>query len=271
MFKVLFLCFSIYFFFLASFPAFSTTAADSQVNLSGSVEEFTLNLSGSIAPYASLVLTSENNPIASVVADADGNFSFSNISITEGFSRFCLDGIDIKKIGESYTCFTVPPAKANILMSDIFLAPIIGLQRDNIKEGQEAIISGYSLPNSNISIHLGTNVYPTKANNSGYFIFSTKIQKAGKYEIFAGSEYNNKKSLKPAKTLVLSAFSTMDREDKPSVFVLLSIFFICVLIFVIVIKFKWYKFINKSCFSHLFSLFPKVKTKDLHHAWFIGY
>src|ERR1035437_3160478 len=94
-----------------------------------SVGEFYLNLSGFVSPFASIVLSSDGVLMRTTIADEKGNFSIPQVLIKMGFSHFCLDAIDFKRIGESYTCFTIPPATDSVTMNNIFLPPTLGLSR----------------------------------------------------------------------------------------------------------------------------------------------
>ena len=93
----------------AQILSYPTGTASTQVE--GTVGQFFLNLYGFISPFASVVLSSNGSYITGVTADAQGNFSFTQILINKGFSNFCLDAIDFKRVGESYTCFNIrlPP------------------------------------------------------------------------------------------------------------------------------------------------------------------
>jgi hypothetical protein len=108
------------------------------ITVSASVGEFYLSVSGYIAPFASLVLTSDGVFYRSTVADKFGNFSLTDIEIKAGFSKFCILAKDFHNLGESYTCFSFPPATGDIIMKDIFLPPTLALERSEITSGSNA-------------------------------------------------------------------------------------------------------------------------------------
>ncbi|MBI2075036.1 MAG: hypothetical protein HYT83_04340, partial [Candidatus Levybacteria bacterium] len=123
--------------------------------VTASVGELYLSISGFISPYASVVLTMQDGTfLRASVADEKGNFYISQVLIKRGFSGFCLTAIDFKRLGESTTCIKFPPASANIIMNNIFLPPTLGLSRTEIAEGSTAIAFGYTMPNSIVTLKL---------------------------------------------------------------------------------------------------------------------
>ena len=83
----------------------STRASASlETEVQADVGEFYLNVSGYISPFASIVLNSNGIFMRTTVADKGGNFSISQVRIARGFSSFCLDAVDYKRLGESTTC-----------------------------------------------------------------------------------------------------------------------------------------------------------------------
>lgn len=133
----------VFFLVLSLFNPIGASAASKSgsTQVFGSIGEFYLNISGFISPFASIVMTSDGVFIRAIVADENDNFSISEVLIKKGFSHFCLDAIDFKRIGKSYTCFSFPPAEADITMTDIFLPPTLGLSREEIANGQTRLHS----------------------------------------------------------------------------------------------------------------------------------
>jgi len=263
-----------------------TKKPSANVTVSGSVGTAYLNVSGYIAPYASIVLTSDGVFYRATVADKYGYFSISQVLIKEGFSHFCLEAIDIKRIGESITCFKFPPAKGGIDMKDIFLPPTLGLSRTEIGEGGTVIASGYSMPGAKVTLHLSNGKFlTTTADSSGYYEFKLENIQAGKYELYPTAEYNNKQSLEPTNRAKLTALTLWEQLlafirnlfDKVWRFLAsLSLgplwIGIPIIISIIILVLKiWPEKFTFIYNNRLIALLPGRKKKKLHHSWFIGY
>ncbi len=263
--------------FSLSGPVFSqitrlpTAALPTQVE--ASVGEFYLNLSGYIAPNASIVLTIDGIFARATVADGNGDFYITDVLIKRGFSSFCLDAIDFERLGESYTCFNIPPAQASVTMKDIFLPPTLGLSRTEINEGSSAKAFGYSMPGALVSLYLSNGtVLTTTADPTGYYEFTIKDLKAGNYSLYTRAELNHKQSLEPTKKLKLKSLSWWDQ-------------------FLAFLKNLWdklLKFLTNLALGPLWLLIPLIiliiillikligfhpfeKKRPLHHKWWMGY
>src|ERR1035437_4704496 len=138
---------------LASISLLNASAVSAQVKISSSsavqvqasVGQFYLSLWGYASPFASISLTFDGVFMRATVADEKGNFIISQVLIKAGFTNFCLDAIDFKRLGESYTCFSIPPATGSVTMKDIFLPPTLGLSRTTINVGGRATAFGYKI------------------------------------------------------------------------------------------------------------------------------
>lgn len=249
--KILSFFFTLIFLFnlftFSSFAQVTNPVGKSKVEVSATVGEFDINLSGYITPYASLVMTTTGSTsntgsvgvsgfLRSTVADSNGYFYMTGVAIKRGFADFCLDAIDFERLGESYTCFSFPPADKSITMRDLFLPPTLGLQRTEIAEGTVAIAWGYSMPNALVTLYLGGKEakiakvlgasvdtdYSVKdlayagtgtvkltvvANDKGFYKIPISDLKAGQYNLYAKAKLKEKDSLTPAKQVVLKAIS----------------------------------------------------------------
>lgn len=259
-------------------------------NVSASIGEYYINLSGYIAPNASVVLLSDNVVLRTTVADSNGYFYITGVLINSGLTSFCLDGIDFKRIGESYTCFSVPPAQGNITMNNIFLPPTLGLQRTEITAGQEALAWGYSMPNAAITIHSSDGkIYTVTADATGFYQLSIKINSAGKYQFFAEATYKNSQSHTPDKKIELTALSETQNIVKDgtqninnighflfgvpwAVLFILAPLLVGIVYYLKKLKPEWFTFIDFGSASFLSDLTSKMfHDRKLHHAWFVGY
>lgn len=257
-----------------------------RIQISASVGQYTLSVSGFISPYANVILTMPDGVfIRATVADSAGNFSISDVLIKRGFSGFCLEAIDFKRVGESTTCFSTPPAESSIVMRDLFLPPTLGLYRNQIAAGSTAIAFGYTMPYSTVILHLGSGeVLTTTSDGTGFYRFDIKGLKPGTYELFARAEYHRQLSLSPTKAIVLKALSLLeqllaflrDLLSKIARFITsvglgpLWIGLPIIILIIILILKLWperFTFIYENKLTAIFSR----KPRRLHHWWFVGY
>jgi hypothetical protein len=260
----------------SSFAQLKSPSGSMKTNVKATVGEFYLNLAGYIAPNASIVLTIDGVFARATTADSSGNFYISDVLIKKGFSHFCLDAIDFKRIGESYTCFDIPPAQASVTMKDIFLPPTIGLSRSEIAEGATVKAFGYSMPGALVTLYLSNGKkLTTYADPTGYYEFSVKDLKAGNYSVYARAELNHKQSVEPTKKLSLKSLSWWEQ-------------------FIAFLKDLWktlLKFLTDLALGPLWLLIPIIiliiillvklwpgglpspfrKKHALHHKWWMGY
>lgn len=281
----LFLILNTYFLLLK--PA--TMEAGFKIPVQAQVGKFYLNLSGYISPYASVVLTIDGLFVRATVADAGGNFSISGVLIKEGFSNFCLEAVDFKRLGDSFTCFNIPPAKGEVTMKEIFLPPTLGLSKNVIAEGGETLAYGYTMPGAEVTLYLSNGQKLTVfADSTGYYIFTIKNLKAGKYNLYARAFYNQKESLAPTKTLELRALSWWEQIIAFIQSILKNIqkFFsswalgplwlglpIIILIIILILK-LWPEKFTSFYQSRLIIFFTRAfrkPRKPLHHSWWLGY
>jgi len=202
--------------FLPKAQAFNPIPAGRQnVKVQASIGEFYLNLSGFIAPYASVVLTSDSNVIRSTVADSNGYFTISQILVKKGFDHFCFTAIDVKRLGESDSCLSIPPMTSDFTKSNIFLPPTIGLYRKEINAGSNAIIWGYSMPGAIVTIHSSNGkTYTSRADQNGFYEITAFIQKAGNYDFSATAVLKSQSSENPTNKVTLVALTLGQQVNK---------------------------------------------------------
>lgn len=239
-----------------------------------------LDLSGFISPFASVIMSSDGEFIRSVTADSEGNFFISQVEVEKGFSSFCLEGIDFKRVGDSYTCFKIPPVTASRGKSDIFLPPTIGLSARKITSKASAFSFGYTMPEASVSLHIsGSIVVAITADGTGFYKFEIKNLPVGTYELFATATYQKKDSEKPSRTLELKSLSEgqglLERLKSFLIrlFTWLVWFFnkfgwivIPAIILIIILLSKRLR----DKIRRLSTGAPEKETK-LHHGWLVGY
>lgn len=193
----------------AQTPAFQSTS------VSATVIKYNLSVTGIIAPYASVVMTSGGVFLQSAVADQNGSFSIRNVPIISGLSELCFTAVDVKRLGESTTCISIPPAQGNVSMNNIFLPPTLGLYQSEITAGATAILFGYSVPNARVVVSLSdTLVYSAIADKTGYYEIKVPAVKAGTYFLTASAFSNGRSSLLPTKKIKLTAVTVQEQIQK---------------------------------------------------------
>jgi len=260
------------------------------VNVSATVGEYYLDLSGWQSPFASIILTSDGVFLRSTVADSTGTFNLSSILIKQGFSNFCLKAVDYKQVGTSETCFTVMPATASITKQDIFLPPTMALSATEIAEGKDVYFLGYTMPSAKVFLFISNGkVLTGQAEKSGYYSFKLAKVKAGKYTLYAKAQYQGKDSLTPNKKLSLWVLSWVEQllNVIKDVFIrrlwmlltsiILNPLWIAVPIFILIIILllkiwpeKFTFIYQNSLVLFLTKLFRRHPNKHLHHYWLLG-
>ena len=210
-----------------------STHAQEDVNTKASVGRFYFSASGIVSPYASVVLYSQDYFLSSTVADGEGNFTLPEALVNDGFNSFCLEAIDIKKIGTSYTCFEVETPRSDFSRDDIFLPPTVGLSGRKIEPNSSITASGYSMPKSTIDVKLGEGFWvEASSDENGYY--ETKLESGvppGKYELYATAVYGAQISEKPTRTFTVEVLGTK-RNFKLWQIVLLVLILILIFIFI---------------------------------------
>lgn len=245
------------------------------------VGDFYLSISGFASPFASIVLTTDGQLLRTAVADASGRFYISQILIRRGLSRFCLQAVDFKRLGVSEACIDIPPAGGSVVKNDIFLPPTIGLSRKEIKEGEEGVIYGYSMPNALITITMrtaaGLQRVRVKTDADGFYTYVFKNLKAGSYEFTSTAELNSTFSLPPKRGVKLTALSLPQQittqtqrvvRDTAKKVISTDLWFVIVcIIFLILITIL----LIKVRPSFIPVVMDKLRNKKhLHHDWLLS-
>lgn len=205
--KRFFLVFALVFYLILNPTTYAQLeASGGGVKVSVSVQNRYAQISGILTPYASIVLKSSNGIfIASTTADQDGRFKFKNVLLNGGVTDFCFSGIDQKRFGESNTCVS---GIDEVLNKEVFLPPTLGLTRNIIYEGADALAIGYTMPRAKMTLSFDSGQsYTVVANDSGYYEVKIEKLRAGSYSLFAAAEYNSQESLRQSKGIQLKALS----------------------------------------------------------------
>lgn len=254
------------------------------VTVSARVGSYSLSLSGWASPFASIIMRSEGVFYRSTTADENGYWVINDITVNENFSSFCLEHIDLYNLGSSNACLTVPPAKSDLSKDNIFLPPTISLQRVEISAGGSAVVSGYSMPNSTVTIHLSNGEsYEVTADGKGRYELTINNLSAGSYELYATAVYKGKASVTPTSTVKLVALTWWQMILKwiknlfKSFWIAITdiglgpLWFMLPLIPLIIFLIVriWPERFTFIYESRMFGYFHS--RRKLHHSWFIGY
>lgn len=261
--------FIILFFLSIVFPR---EVSAQSTNVSASVGKYYVTIRGYVSPFASVVMSQDSIFMASTVADPEGNFTLNNVFVNEGFTDFCLEAIDVKRVGDSYTCLKIEPVFKDLSKNDIFLPPTLGLSGQKINPGSSVFASGYSMPNAKVIINLSKDIkLEILADKNGFYKYEIKDIPAGKYSLFATAQHENKNSEKPTRTKDLEALSIGGLLQQNLLLILLIVLLIIIGIILFIIL------ISKRLRNRLKNIIlrkpmPKKKiAAPKHHSWFLGF
>lgn len=241
-------------------------------NVSASVGKYYVTISGYVSPFASVVMSANSIFMASTVADPEGNFTLKNVFVNEGFTDFCLEAIDVKRVGDSYTCLKIDAVFKDTSKEEIFLPPTLGLSGQKINPGSSVFASGYSMPSAKVIINISKDIkIDVSADENGYYKYELKDLPAGKYSLFATARHGDKDSEKPTRTKDLEALS-LGGVIKQNLFLIL-LFVLLVIVAIILLLILLSKRIRDR-FKNIILRKPKSKKRlasPKHHSWFLGY
>lgn len=245
--------------------------AQTSTTVKASVGKYYFSVSGYVSPFASIVMRSNSIFMASTVADPKGNFSIEKVLVNEGFTDFCLEAVDAKRIGDTFTCFKVSPVTSDLEKTNIFLPPTIGLSGKKITPGSSVFASGYTMPNAKVLLNISEDIIiEADANESGFYRVEIKDLPVGKYSLFASARYQNRDSEKPGKKLELESLSLVQIFMQNPLLILVMVLVLSIIILIIILLSKRLRYKMKGLFGKVSSK-NKNKPATLHHGWFLGY
>lgn len=128
-----------------------TQSSSGIVGVSASIGAFRFTLDGYTSPGA-LVTISGMGVYDQTYANRDGYFQFSNSFSPFSPREACLTAQD--QLGRITSPVCLPPfsTNRNITIGPVILSPTVSLDKDNYYVGDEVILSGQSIPNSQITL-----------------------------------------------------------------------------------------------------------------------
>lgn len=267
------------FFFLIFILLFTgnVSAQSNSTTNTAQVGNHFLSISGFIAPFAEVILTTGSIVLGSDTADQNGNFSIPNVLVNTGFSEFCLEAIDVKKTGTSYTCFKIPLVTDDKNITGIFLPPTIALSGNYIRPGSSIFASGYGMPGATIIINFGKGIAPieTIAGSDGFYKVEIKGLPIGKYNVFATSKFEGQDSEKPDRSHELESLPAPVSETiKDNSFVILALLLLIIISILIAIMLRSKRIrekLRRLIKGRKIIIGEGDKKKHMHHEWFLGF
>lgn len=139
-----------------TFPVLAISYTPSDVIVSASIGgETTFNLYGYTSPE-SMVTISSQGIYDETRSGADGYFIFLNKPTSLFHQELCLSTQD--KLGRVSvpTCIPSIPDEDNVVIGPVILPPTVSLNNGSFFIGEEPILSGQTIPNTNVKLSLFT-------------------------------------------------------------------------------------------------------------------
>lgn len=167
------------------------------------------------------------------LSDNNGFFVFGGIySLTDRYPELCIQGIDNEGRVTQPSCIPALPSDSLIPLEvgPILLSPTISVSRNNVVEGEEAVLSGRSIPKSQVNIFLSKKendisrasfvnevsayslpVLSLVADEKGEYSVTLPTDQSSEYKIFASSKYGEDLTNKSntLKFVVLTRITTL--------------------------------------------------------------
>lgn len=135
-----------------------------------------VTFSGKAYPLSAVTLLKDAQVAASTIAGANAEFSINLSGISAGNYIFSLYGEDKRGTRSSLLSFPVGiTSGATTNITGIFIAPTIGLDKIEVKRGDNIAIFGTSVPNSEITISINSDeeiFVKIDADEGGIFLYN---------------------------------------------------------------------------------------------------
>ncbi len=152
------------------------------------------------------------------ISDSSGLFMFSEIySFTYTYPELCIQAVDDRKRTTQPSC--IPALQGDRLIplevGPILLSPTISISENKIKEGNDALLTGKTTPNTKVSVHISKNeasenklsivrianaynlpVIDTKSNEEGEYSITLPTGESAEYKIFTSAVFGEDLSAK---------------------------------------------------------------------------
>lgn len=142
-----------------------------------------ISFTGFAFPYANVHLYKDGQIVTSTLTDINADFNFNVKNLTSGTYIFTIFAKDMD--GGQSAVYTLPifiDNRVNIKVDNVFLSPSINLSKNNITLGESSTVSGYTTPNSKVTIYFESAL----GQVSSFNVWSDNF---GKYEYTIDSSY----------------------------------------------------------------------------------
>lgn len=135
-----------------------------------------VSFEGRAYPLSKVVVLKDGQVATETIAGPSGRFSVSIGNLSSGNYNFSVYGED--EDGRKSSLFSFPifiTSGANTEVTDIYVSPTIGLDKKQVKQGDNIAIFGKASPNSNITISVNSPVEffkYTEADEDGVYLFN---------------------------------------------------------------------------------------------------
>jgi len=162
---------------------------------SSSSSNLSVSFSGLAYPQAKMSFLKDGQLVSSNYANASGTFSFSMPNLIAGnyiFSIYAEDNNGRRSVLSAFP-ITLSTQKS---LNDIFIAPTISLDKNEVKQGDVLSISGQSAPKAEIALVVSStieNSYKIIADANGFYSYSldTTNFPLGQYLVKTKASANN--------------------------------------------------------------------------------
>lgn len=203
-----------------------------------------------------------------VTSEDNGFFVFGGIySLTSRYPEVCVQAVDNQGRVTQPSCIPALPSDSLIPLEvgPILLSPTISVSKNNIQQGEEAVLSGMTIPNSNVNVFLSKKenglsdisfvkevsayslpILSLNANEKGEYSVTLPTKESSEYKIFTSSKYGEDLSNKSntLKFVVLTKLTTL--FQKIVEFLLLNKIMVVVIVEALVIMFLLFKALKST-------------------------
>ena len=132
--------------------------------------------SGRAYPLSSVRLLKDGQLIAATIAGPDASFLITALGINAGSHTFVIVGVDGNGLVSQSQSFSITVGSGvTTLISGIFLAPTLAVDKSTVKQGDNLAIFGQTIPESTVTIGIASNhetFRTTLTDDDGVFLYN---------------------------------------------------------------------------------------------------
>ncbi len=145
------------------------------------------NFSGRAYPLKKVTILKDGQIAATTIAGPDSNFSVSLTGLSAGNYNFSIYGEDNQDRHSSFFTFPLLITQGAVAtVSGIFISPIVGVDKLEVKKGDDIAIFGQTAANANVTVQVNSDepfFAKTKSDKDGVYLynFDTSILENGQH------------------------------------------------------------------------------------------